>query len=44
MYNFDDLYQYAALYLLLYLGVMMQSSSGIIDFLFLYYQPFDMQI
>ena len=44
MYNFDDMYQYTAHWLLLFEGVIMQFSSAIVDFYLFYDGPVDMPI
>ena len=43
-YNFDDVYQYTAHWLLLYEGIMMQLPSTIVDFYLLYDGSVNMQI
>ena len=39
MYNFDDLYQYTAYWLSLYLGIIMQLFDTVVDFYLFYNVP-----
>ena len=44
IYNFDDVYQYTAHWLLLYQGILMQLFYPIVDFYLFYDERVDMQI